>query len=491
MLRKFRIAFAIIFFACITLLFLDFTGTIHTYFGWMAKIQFLPAILALNVLVVVGLLLLTLIFGRVYCSVICPLGIMQDVIAWFGKKSKKNRYSFSPAKSKLRIIVFIAFVVLLVIPGMNAFAILIAPYSAYGRIASNLFAPVYQLANNGLAYLAERLDSYAFYSVDIWIKSISTFVVAIVTFVILAIVSWRNGRTWCNTICPVGTLLGAVSRLSIFKIRIDTDACAGCGLCAKKCKSSCINAESKTIDYSRCVVCFDCLESCNKNAIKFNLKKKESIPTSETIDDSKRKFLSVSALLFAGATVKAQEKKVDGGLAEILDKEVPNRAVQPKPAGAVSLKNFNQHCTACQLCVSVCPNQVLQPSTNISSLMQPEMTFERGYCRPECVKCSEVCPTGAIKQITTAEKSSIQIGHAVWIEDNCIVKTDGIGCDICERHCPVGAIMLVSRTGMSGSLKYPIINTERCIGCGACEHLCPARPHSAMYVEGNEIQREI
>ena len=122
--------------------------------------------------------------------------------------------------------------------------------------------------------------------------------------------------------------------------------------------------------------------------------------------------------------------------------------------------------------------------------MQPEMQFEDGYCRPECTRCSEVCPTGAIMKITPAEKSSTQIGHAVWIKDNCIVETDGVICGNCARHCPVGAIILVNKEG-SPNLKIPVVNTERCIGCGECEYICPARPFSAIYVEGNEVQREI
>ena len=124
--------------------------------------------------------------------------------------------------------------------------------------------------------------------------------------------------------------------------------------------------------------------------------------------------------------------------------------------------------------------------------MQPEVQYERGYCRPECVRCSEVCPTGAIKPITKEEKSSIQIGHAVWRRCNCIVHTDKVECGNCARHCPTGAIQMVPQDpNDKKSLKIPVINTERCIGCGACENLCPSRPFSAIHVEGHEVHREI
>lgn len=268
MLRKIRLTAAVIFFTLITLLFLDFTGTIHQWFGWMAKIQFLPALLAVNIGIVIGLVVLTLLFGRIYCSVICPLGVFQDVVSWIAGKQKKNRFSYSPAVSWLRYGILAMFI-LAMIGGFGSLLALLAPYSAYGRIASNLFAPFYQWANNGLAYLAERMDSYAFYTVDVWMKGIATFSIAIITFIVLAILAWRNGRTYCNTICPVGTILGFLARYSYFKPVIDTEKCNGCGLCARNCKAACINTKEHRIDYSRCVACMDCIGKCRRNALKY------------------------------------------------------------------------------------------------------------------------------------------------------------------------------------------------------------------------------
>ena len=268
MLRKIRLTLAIVFFTLITLLFLDFTGSIHAWFGWMAKIQFLPALLALNVGVVVGLIVLTLLLGRVYCSVICPLGVMQDMVAWFSKKRKKNRYTYSPALSWLRYGVLAAFGIAM-LAGVGSLAALLAPYSSYGRIASNLFAPVYQWGNNLLAYFAERADSYAFYETTVWIKSMPTFIIALVTLIVLIVLAWRGGRTYCNTICPVGTLLGVLAKYSWLKPVIDTDKCVNCNLCARNCKASCIDIKSHQIDYSRCVACMDCIDKCHKGAIRY------------------------------------------------------------------------------------------------------------------------------------------------------------------------------------------------------------------------------
>ena len=196
MLRKFRIILAAAFFTGVTLLFLDFTGTLHSWLGWMAKVQLLPAILAVNVVTVAVLLLLTLLFGRIYCSVICPLGIMQDVVSWIhGRTKKKNRYRFtySPAKKWLRYALLVLFIVAL-FAGAHSIAVLIAPYSAYGRIAANLLAPVYRLGNNFFAWIAERAGSYAFYSVEVWIKSFTTFIIAVFTFVIIAALAAQPDR---------------------------------------------------------------------------------------------------------------------------------------------------------------------------------------------------------------------------------------------------------------------------------------------------------
>lgn len=504
MLRKIRLTLAAVFFVAVTLLFLDFTGTLHRWIGWTAEVQFLPALLAMNVVVVVALVALTLFVGRVYCSVICPLGVMQDIIAWLGRrggKKRKKRYGYSPERRWLRWGVFVAFVACLV-GGVTVLSSLIAPYSSYGRIASNLFAPVYRWGNNMLAYLAERMDSYAFYTTEVWLKSTPTLIVAVATFIIIGVLAWRGGRTYCNTICPVGTLLGFLSRFSFLKIHIDETKCNRCGKCSRKCKAACIDGKHHEIDYSRCVMCMDCLETCKHGAISLKRSEKRNVTSEkrdvtsekcevkgEKCDNGRRTFITVATSFAASAAINAQKKKVDGGLTVIEDKVKPNRATRILPPGSFSAQHFAQHCTACQLCVSVCPNQVLRPSADLEHLMQPELSYERGYCRPECTRCSEVCPTDAIRPLTVAEKSSTRIGHAVWVRKNCLPVTDGVSCGNCARHCPSGAILMVPMDANDPeSIKIPAVNTERCIGCGACENLCPVRPFSAIYVEGHERQ---
>lgn len=246
MLRKIRILLAAVTFTLITLLFLDLTGSLHAWLGWLAKIQFWPAVLALNVAVVAGLLILTLIFGRIYCSVICPLGIMQDLISALHGIRKRNRFSFSPEKRWLRYGVLVVFLASCV-AGINVIVSLLAPYSSYGRMVNSILRPVWTAGNNVLASLAERMDSYAFYSVDVWMRSLPTLIIAAVTFVIIAVLAWRGGRTYCNTICPVGTILSFFARFSWFKISIDGDKCVSCRLCEKNCKASAIDVKTAAL----------------------------------------------------------------------------------------------------------------------------------------------------------------------------------------------------------------------------------------------------
>ena len=491
MLRRIRIALALVVIILLTWLFVDFTGTAHHIAGWLAKIQFLPAVLALNVGVIIALLALTLIFGRIYCSIICPLGILQDFLARLRprKNKKVGRYTFSPEVKWLRYPVLVLFIIAM-IAGVGSFVALLAPYSSFGRIASNLFAPIYEWINNGFASIAAKHDSYAFYHVDVWMRSLPTFIIAVVTLLVLAVLAWIGGRTYCNTICPVGTFLSFLSRFSVLKINFDEEKCRNCAACTKSCKASCIDFKNHKVDYSRCVVCGDCIEACKFGALKYDAPRLHSQSTST--DEGRRSFLISTALVTTTAALAQQKNKVDGGLADIEDKVAPERKTPITPPGSLSAKNMAQHCTGCQLCVAQCPNDVLRPSTGLLTMMQPVMSYERGYCRPECNRCSEVCPAGAIRPIANEEKSSIQIGHAVWIKKNCIVLTDKVECGNCARHCPTGAIQMVPLDPNDELGAYvPAVNEAKCIGCGACENLCPARPFSAIYVEGHEVHKTL
>ncbi len=495
MLKKLRVLLAWIFWLGITLLLLDFTGALHGYLGWMAKLQFLPAVLALNVGVIVGLVLLTLVFGRVYCSVICPLGVFMDGVSWLGTHRSKKPYKFHKEMKWLRYGVWVLFVVALV-AGVHVLVALLAPYSAYGRMVQNLLQPIYLWGNNLLAAWAERAGSYTFYTKEVWLRSLPTFIVAAVTLVFLVVISFKGGRSYCNGICPVGTTLSFLSRFAAFRPVIDADKCKHCKACELHCKARCIaiGKDTAQIDYSRCVDCFNCIEECKFDALKYKFawNKKPVIPSEASVspsDNGRRAFMTgatvaLGAAALKGVEARAQEaaKKVDGGFASVLPKQAPEREIPVTPPGSASVKDFYKHCTACQLCVAECPNNVLRPSGKLETLMQPEMSFEKGWCRPECTRCSELCPAGAIRAITPEEKTQYQVGTARVNQTLCVSANGKASCGKCAQVCPSGAIQMVENheTG----LHYPVVMEELCVGCGACEYLCPSRPISAITVNG-------
>lgn len=476
-----RIA-AIFFLLGITLLFLDFTGATYAWLSWMARLQFIPAVLSGSIVVVTAIVVATLLFGRIYCSVVCPLGVWQDGIAFIGRRVKRNRYRWSAARTRLRYISLVLFIIALLL-GVSLIVYVLAPYSTYGRFVASTLSPLARYVNNLIAAASE---SSLIYHRDVLFKTGAVFFVSLGSISVVSLLAYRNGRTWCNTVCPVGTILGIISSYSLFKIRIAPDKCVRCGLCSRNCKSSCIDFKNHSIDYTRCVTCMDCIGKCSTGAITYSYKpKSETLKEPESTDTGRRNFLAATAIIASSAALRAK-KKVDGGVAVIEDKKIPVRNTQIVPPGAESLKNVSRHCTACQLCITACPNRVLRPSGDPGSLMQPRSSFEQGYCRPECTRCSHVCPTGAIRPVTAAEKTTISVGHAVWIHDNCIPVTRGHNCNACERHCPTGAISRVPLDPANPeSVLIPVVDTSKCIGCGACEYYCPARPLAAMYIEGN------
>lgn len=461
-IRALRIAVAALVLLGFLALLLDATGVVRHYAGWMAKVQLLPAVLAVNVGVVVAVLLTTWLIGRVYCSVVCPMGIFQDVLIGVRRVVfRKHKWQWHGELRWMRYAVLGAFVLLMML-GLGQVAALIAPYSAFSRM-------VVHLHGSGVAQ---------------W--------VAILTLVVVGAMAFLGGRLWCNAICPVGTLLGTISRYSLFGVRIDSSKCVGCRKCEHACKAMCIKikvdgkaqAQVPSVDGSRCVDCFNCLGKCKVGAIGFGRRHKGGV--SAEVDGSRRKFVATTATVGAGLWATAQQQKMDGGFAALVDRQVPERHTPVKPAGALSLANFSSRCTACQLCVSQCMEHVLRPSTKIERLMQPEMDYSVGYCRPACTRCSEVCPAGAIQPVAKEEKTAISVGRAVVVHWNCL-SGQGEQCGACARHCPAEAITMED----FGGHLIPSVNESRCIGCGKCEYYCPARPQTAIYVEGREVHTEV
>lgn len=510
-LRVLRIAVSVIMFSLITFYFLDF-AEITGHHSWLERIQFVPALLSGSIVIVFSLLVLTLLFGRVYCSSICPLGVFQDIINRIALKlNRRKKYGYRPEYKWLRCgVLGVAFVAWLT--GFTFLAGLVEPYSAYGRMAANIFSPIYMALNNLLVWIFTSFGNYTFYYVDVSIRAISAFVVVLLTLAVVAHFAFHWGRTYCNTICPVGTVLGFMSRFSLFKLRIDTKKCNNCGLCSMKCKGYCIDSKNHKIDYSRCISCFDCLDNCGHKAISYDFSRRNTLEQEEvgqkgdveeksevsqdnevnhsvntSIDDSRRRFILTSVTTAVTVPMVMANKEISL-FSE--NSKAYKRMAPLSPPGSVGHTHLLQHCTSCHLCVAKCPSHVLKPAFleyGLGGFMQPMMDFEKGFCNFDCTVCGEVCPNGAIKSLTVEQKHKTQMGRVVFIKENCIVERDHTSCGACSEHCPTQAVAMVS---YKDGLTIPKVDPEICVGCGGCEYVCPAKPYKAIYIEGNVVQQE-
>jgi ferredoxin-type protein NapF len=498
-LKKIRVTVSLVFFLITVFIFVDFTGlAITRLIRGILYLQFVPSLLkfinsmALATAGFIFILGLTLFFGRVYCSTVCPLGTLQDIFTWLLKKFRfLKRVKYSKPQN------FIRYPVLLIATGLlflsSLFILtLLDPYSLAGKLFSNLFRPSVYIANNILARIFQLFGSYSVYSVPVKMVSLPPILFSAAFMILIIYLAGSKGRWYCNTICPVGTSLGLISRISFFRIKMDETACTSCGICAKECKAGCIDVKHKKVDFSRCVACYDCIGACPEKGIgyKFITMKltsriqKESVgerlelTNMMTEDPSRRRFFRTAIL---GTTALLASETVLAGKA----KKVSTSEAPVTPPGSVSLWHYTEKCTACHLCVSICPTKVLQPTFmeyGISGMFQPKMNFHAEYCNFECVKCSEVCPTGAILPITKEQKSTLQIGTSQFVKNLCIVVTKHTACGACSEHCPTKAVEMVPYLG---DLMIPKVDDKICVGCGACEYACPVKPDKAIYVESN------
>jgi ferredoxin len=512
-LKRVRVGLAVFFLVLLILLFIDFRKSFSPdFYPAAVYLQFIPSFLkaitisgAIDFGFVV-VLLLTILFGRVYCSMLCPLGVLQDFISWIsGKTRKKSKYKYHKAWEIGRY----SLLVLVLLPllfGSITMLTLLDPYSLFGRISTILFKPVVVVVNNIFAAEFAKVDIYNWlYRYDMVPVHPA---ILVITTIFLAGIGWASflrGRLYCNTVCPVGTFLGMISRFSFFKIAINEKQCTRCGRCARVCKAECIEIKNHKIDQSRCVACYNCLTVCSDHAMTYQLKSGKTFekpvglaPNPEkksnrlVPDPSKRNFLVTSVIGVAALygfkvadTIPADKKPklivpVPKGQSTIPEKK--SSAVSPP--GSKSVERFNKICTGCSLCVSACPTKVLQPSFleyGLIGMMQPHMAYRKGLCEFDCTLCSDVCPTGAIVPITMEAKHLLQIGQVQFEKKNCIVETEKTDCGACSEHCPTKAVHMVPY----GKLFIPEIDQKICVGCGACEYACPTTPFKAIYINGN------
>lgn len=492
-LKRSRVLISLVFFILTLLIFLNINERFTSnYSGIITYLQFAPSLIKFLTLAgfwALGFaftIILTFIFGRVYCSSICPLGTLQDIVSYSARKISQKRNHFLLKPYSIFRYSILAITIIFLLGGSIYLLNLLDPFSIFGKIIVNIVRPSILSVNNFTAHLFESFGSYWLYPVEI--KYVDWLSVCVGLFLLsaIAIMSYKKGRLFCNTICPVGSLLGIFSKFSIYQIAIDESNCQSCNLCERECKAGCIDKTNKTIDFSRCVSCFNCFNACHSDGIVYRNQLKESVPFNQAVTDERKRYFIKSLIIYFASFTGLSLAQI-----KIIPKKESTVPVIKKfpvsPPGSKSIDHFTSSCTACHLCICACPTQVLQPSFleyGFFGMLQPRMDFLTSFCNYDCIICSEVCPTGAIQTIFVEEKKLSQLGKAVFVKDNCIVYTEETACGACSEHCPTKAVDMLEP---HKNLKAPKLNNDICIGCGACEFACPTKPHKAIYVEGNSI----
>ena len=494
-----RVAVSMVMLAAVTVVFTVVEGWAAQWFGWTARIEIMPLALAGAGTTLAFWFGATLLLGRVYCSWMCPMGAVQDCFAHMRRMTRRMKarhpYRWSEGKNRFRYALLMV-VVASAVAGVPLLLSLSDPYSAYGRVASEMLLPVKQWVTGDPVALGS------------WMA----LAIAAATLAAVGITACLRGRLVCNTVCPVGSTLSVLSRYALFHFDIDTDVCVNCRKCERACKSECINMADHVVDGSRCVACFNCVDVCDHKAISYTFRRKKlSLPLMQPVNTAaaaptvkadatggrggcdrqadravkvdRRQFLATGLIVAAAPALSVAAK----GKQRIKAISNPGKALAVKravaPPGRRSMGEFLERCTGCGLCVARCPAKVLRPSTDEFgwlNMLHPVMDFDKSYCRYNCTRCSDVCPTGALLPLTEEEKHIFIIGHARVVAENCI------GCGLCASRCPRKAIVMAARKpGQGGGSPLTAqVDTDLCIGCGACQYICPATPEKAIGVEG-------
>ncbi|MEG1934269.1 MAG: 4Fe-4S binding protein [Kiritimatiellia bacterium] len=406
-------------------------------FALLAKLEFGPALMACAAhfsisaaVVTLGILAMTAIFGRVYCSICCPLGILQDLLG-FLFFWRKNR--LQPRLFLLRKSLGVAIWSIALIGGWTLALRFLDPFTIYGSIAALSWVPL--------------------------------LVIALLTF-------WRR-RVFCNTLCPVGALLACGSAMAPLGLRF-TDRCIHCGKCVAACPAGCLDPSTATIDNGRCIRCLACTAVCPVGAITFGRNAGCHFP-------DRRTFLKAGAALTLGGAlgVGAHHAKT---LYTAYGARVDVAREGIYPPGAGSRQRFLTRCTDCRLCVTHCIGHVLQPAGRFGAV---HLTFGEGMCEFNCTRCIDVCPTGALLPLNLTTKRRTRLGLAAVDYTLCIASVKRFECGACAEHCPTGALRMIED---AAGIRIPTLNSDLCIGCGSCEHPCPTRPIKAIRVWPIEVQ---
>lgn len=400
-------------------------------------------------IVTVLFLLLPLLAGRFYCSYLCPVGFVQDIVRrlqkLFGREGK-------PASGFLALRYFVLAMVL-------AFIVLHSSAWHYFDHFSNLGR------------------SYGFVRAAVTLSPLGPgSIIAIIFLVLVILPAVIMPRWYCNVICPSGALYMLLQRRSLWKIRTN-DLCTDCGECQGVCPVLCI--KDGRVDQNLCINCLECIPACPADAITFSFRNPfargaEDRPQTSVEFSGRRKFLTAAFAWTAGILAAWQLK------ARVFAFD-PDRTATVLPPGAKSADQFLEKCFACGTCVSVCPTKVLRPlklENSLAGFAKPRMDYNRSFCSHECNVCLAVCPTGAISYFPLEVKKKIKIGSSRLHQDLCITYAQGTFCGACHEVCPTGAITMKDYK----SVPAPVLRDEYCIGCGACQFACPVEP-KAITVE--------
>lgn len=487
--KKWRIGISIAFFVMFFWAFIGVMAQNEYFTHTVSALQFFPSFLEFAVTFLAGggsgfilILILTLILGRVYCSFLCPLGTLLDVFIWLKVKGSGFKFKYDKPIHELHYGVTAAVLLLLAL-GSSVLLGVLDPFANFGRIVVNLLRPVYFYLNNALAYVLNTFDIYLTKPKQMHGISLSLLIYSLGFLTILVIMALQKGRLYCNTLCPVGGILSLASRKSKYKIKINPDKCTDCGLCGNNCKANCIDLENKELDFSRCVACYNCLNVCKFGAVDYVMGK----PV-ESFDKGRRDAIKTLGIAAAGTALLMLPEKLNASIDSDLTPK--KRWVTVIPPGAGNLKKYNSKCIRCHLCVAECPSKVLTPQfleDGVKGFLQPRLDFDRSYCNYKCNVCTQVCPTGAILALSVAQKKITKIGGARFVKEKCIVVTKKKECLVCNEYCPTKACSLVP---YEKGLRIPKVIEKLCIGCGACENKCPARPKKAIYVEGLLVHKK-
>jgi polyferredoxin/NAD-dependent dihydropyrimidine dehydrogenase PreA subunit len=484
---RLRIIISSIVFGLFVLLFLGPEGISVFLARILLPLQFVPALISVlvrpEIIFVSGfvfLIIISLVLGRVYCSFLCPLGGLQDLfIALSRQVGWRKRHNFQKSYNLIRYSI-LGLTFITAILGSMALLNLLDPFSLFGRIISNLGDPLFASISKATTSIFKLFNVYLF-DRNMYFLPLSIVFVTAGFFILLIFMSMRYGRLYCNTICPVGALLGIFSRVAIFKFALDTTNCNECRKCETVCKAGCIDSQNATIDQSRCISCFNCLHACSQKSTSF----RPSWVTTNRHDwlPARRAFI-FSSVAAVGSVFLALNSNVRNFVSNYSAKS----SLPISPPGSLSVSRFTNSCSACHSCVSCCPTKVITPAFlayGVTGLMQPKMDYEKGFCDYECNVCGKVCPTGAIMPVTLAEKKLIQLGLADLQKDKCIVYTKKENCGACLEVCPTHTLYSVNKN----NILYPETDLQYCIGCGACERACPTDPKSIV-VHANPIHKK-